>query len=204
MGSLHRSPTHPIPSTWVFNQKARAPTPTKTRTFSHQITDSFSTDFSFQNLTQSLVAMLFQFIQYPHESVLPLISTPSSPVYSNSIMVIFRSNNMNILFWNSRGTRSRRIEFLNHLQANSIQLTLINESRLQPSAKLNFLMYFGYSSDRKDRLGGRKAFLIRKEIKHIKILPTLQHTGIQLRMNKELAMLSFTDNSPLMRQIPTC
>jgi hypothetical protein len=54
--------------------------------------------------------------------------------------------------------------------------------------------------------GGRKTILIRKEVRHIKILPTLQHmeaTGIQLRMNKEIAMLSFTDNLPLMRQIPT-
>jgi len=63
-------------------------------------------------------------------------------------MVIFLSNNTNILFWNARGTRSRRIEFLNHLEANSIQLTLINDTRLQPSAKLNFLKYFGYRSDR--------------------------------------------------------
>jgi len=147
--------------------------------------------------------MLFQFIQHPHA----LISTPSSPVYSNSIMFIFRSNNTNILFWNARGTRSRRIEFLNHRKGNSIQLTLINETRLQPSAKLNFLKYFGYRSHREDRLGGRKTILIRKEIKHIKILPTLQDmeaTGKQLRMNKELLMLSCTDNPPLMRQIPTC
>jgi len=73
------------------------------------------------------------------------------------------------------------MEFLNHLEANPIQLTLINETRLHPSAKLNFLKYFGYRSDRKDRLGGRKTILIRKEIKHIKILPTLQRmeaTGI--------------------------
>ena len=151
--------------------------------------------------------MLFQFIQRPQESVLPLFSTTSSPVYSNSIMVIFRSNNMNILFSNARRTRSRRIEFLNHLEANPIQLKLINETRLQPSAKLNFLKYFGYRSHRKDRLGGRKTILIRKEIKHKKILPTLQRmeaTGIQLRTNKELAMLYFTDNLPLMTQIPTC
>jgi len=35
MGFLHRSPTHPIPSTRVFNPEASAPTATKTRTFSH-------------------------------------------------------------------------------------------------------------------------------------------------------------------------
>ena len=151
--------------------------------------------------------MLFQFIQHPHESVLPLISRPSSPVYSNSVMVILRSNNTNILFWNARGTRSRKIEFLNSLEANSTQLTLINETRLQPSAKLNFRNYFGYRSDREDRLGERKTILIRKEIKHIKILPSIQHmeaTGIQLRINKELAMHSCRDNPPLTRQIPTC
>jgi hypothetical protein len=121
-------------------------------------------------------------------------------------MVIFRSINTNILFWNARGTRSRRIEFLNYLEASSIQLTLINGIRLQPSAKLNFLKYFGYRSDREDRLGERKTILIRKEIKNIKILPTLKHmeaTGIKLRMNKELAMLSCTDNPPPMRQLPT-
>jgi hypothetical protein len=151
--------------------------------------------------------MLFPFIQNPHESVLPLISTLSSPVYSNLIMAIFRSNNTNILFWNARGTRSRRIEFLNHLEANSLQLALIHETRLQPSAILNFLKYFGYRPDCENRLGGRTTTLIRKEIKHMKILPTLQHmeaNGIKLRMKKELARLSCTDNPPQMRQIPTC
>jgi hypothetical protein len=41
----------------------------------------------------------------------------------------------------------------------------------------------------------------------MKIIPTLQHleaASIHLRMKKELARFSCTDNPPLIRQIPTC
>jgi hypothetical protein len=103
-------------------------------------------------------------------------------------MATFRSNNTSILFWNARGIRNKRAEFLTYLYANIILLAPVTEPHLQPSAKLNCPNYFVYRNDRDDTPGGGTATVVRKVIKHSEILlPTLQHmeaTTIQLSNNK--------------------
>jgi hypothetical protein len=90
-----------------------------------------------------------------------------------------------ILFWNARGIKSKKYEFLNYLEGNSIPIALNNETHLQPSTKLICPNYITYRSDRLTQQGGGTAILVRQDIKHNEILlPHLQHM-IQLSINKE-------------------
>lgn len=104
---------------------------------------------------------------------------PSAPfclVYLASIMATFRSSNTSRLFWNVRGIRNKRVEFLTYMQINKILLEPVTERNLQPSAKLNCPNYFVYRNDRDDTPGGGTATVASKVIKHSEILlPTLQH-----------------------------
>jgi hypothetical protein len=40
-----------------------------------------------------------------------------------------------ILFWNARGIKYKKYEFLNYLEVNNIPVALISETHLQPSMK---------------------------------------------------------------------
>jgi hypothetical protein len=94
-----------------------------------------------------------------------------------------------ILFWNARGIKSKKCEFINYLEANNIPIALISETHLQPSTKFKCPNYITYRSDRLNQRGGGTAILIRQDFKHSEILlPRLQHmeaTAIQLNINKE-------------------
>jgi hypothetical protein len=105
-----------------------------------------------------------------------------------------------ILFWNVRGIKHKKYEFLNYLETNSIPIALINETHLQPSTKFKCPNYITYRSDRLTQRSGGIAILIRQDIKHNEILlPHLQHmkaTAIQLNINKESIILISLYNPP--------
>jgi hypothetical protein len=99
-----------------------------------------------------------------------------------------------ILLWNARGIKSKKLELLNYLEANNIPIALISETHLQPSMKFKCPNFITYRSDRPAQLGGGTAILVRQDIKHDEFfLPHLQRveaTAIQLRINKELIILT--------------
>jgi hypothetical protein len=47
------------------------------------------------------------------------------------------STHTNNLFWNARGIKSKKYEFINYLDANNIPIALLSETHLQPSTKFN-------------------------------------------------------------------
>jgi hypothetical protein len=105
-----------------------------------------------------------------------------------------------ILFWNARGIKSKKFEFLNYLEVNNIPIALVNETHLQPTTKFKCPNYITYRSDRLNQRGGGTAILIRQDFKHSEILlPPLKHmeaTAIQLNINKESVTLISIYNPP--------
>jgi hypothetical protein len=105
-----------------------------------------------------------------------------------------------ILFWNARGIRSKKYEFIHYPEANNIPIVLISETHLQPSTKFKCPNYTTSQSDRLNQRGGGMAMLIRQDFKHSEILrPRLQHmeaTAIQLNINKESIILISVYNPP--------
>jgi hypothetical protein len=53
-----------------------------------------------------------------------------------------------ILFWNARGIKSKKCEFLSYLEVNNIPIALVNETHLQPTTKFKCPNYITYRSDR--------------------------------------------------------
>jgi endonuclease/exonuclease/phosphatase family metal-dependent hydrolase len=98
-----------------------------------------------------------------------------------------------ILFWNARGIKTKKLELVNHLEANNIPVALIAETHLQPSITFKCANYFTYRSDRTTQRSGGTAILARRDINHIEFpLPQLQRieaTAIQLTLNKEPVIL---------------
>jgi hypothetical protein len=81
--------------------------------------------------------MLFQFMQHPFESVLPIIFNnflASLPVF----LITGKSFTHTILFWNVNDIKSKKYELINYLEATNIIIALISETHLQTSNCLNF------------------------------------------------------------------
>jgi hypothetical protein len=106
-----------------------------------------------------------------------LYSIPSLQASSVFLFLIISKSftHTDILFWDARGIKSKKYEFLNYLEVNSIPVTLISETHLQPSMKFKCQNYFIYRTDRLNHFGGRTAILIREDIIQNQILlPHLQ------------------------------
>jgi hypothetical protein len=105
-----------------------------------------------------------------------------------------------ILLWNARGIKSKKLGLLNYLETNNIPIALISETHLEPSMKFKCANFITYRSYRSAQLGGGAAILIRQYIKHNEfLLPHLQRveaTAIQLRINKELIILTSVYKPP--------
>jgi hypothetical protein len=114
--------------------------------------------------------MLLQFMQHSHENTLPIIF--SNFLATSSVFLITGKpfTHTNILFWNARGIKSKKYEFINYLEANNIPIALISETRLQASMKLKCPNYITYRSDRLNQYGGGTSILICRDFKNTEIL----------------------------------
>jgi hypothetical protein len=92
-----------------------------------------------------------------------LYSITSKPTSSVFRTMGKPSTHTNILFWNARGIKSKKYEFINYLDANNIPRALISETHLQFSTKFKCPNYITYRSDRLNQRGGGTAILIRRD-----------------------------------------
>lgn len=59
-------------------------------------------------------------------------------------------DNLNIMAWNARAVRNKRIELIKFLENNHIHIALINETWLTHSDRFNIPEYTIYRNDRKE------------------------------------------------------
>jgi exonuclease III len=107
----------------------------------------------------------------------------------------FNHSQTDILFWNARGIKSKKCEFLNYLEANNIPVSLVTETHLRPATKFKCSSYVTCRSERSNERDGGTAMLIRQDLKHSETLhPQLQRmeaTAIQISINKRIRNVNF-------------
>lgn len=97
------------------------------------------------------------------------------------------NNGINILTWNARGIRNKKLELFTFLIDNDVHICLVSETWLKPELSIRHSEFRVYRNDRDDARGGGVAIIIKKNIRHnlLPIVDTklIENIGIILYTN---------------------
>lgn len=101
-------------------------------------------------------------------------------------------DNLNIMAWNARAVRNKRIELIKFLENNHIHIALINETWLTHSDRFNIPEYTIYRNDRKESRGGGVAIAVSNTLIHEQIpcikSHVIENVGIQINTDSNSSL----------------
>lgn len=83
------------------------------------------------------------------------------------------NSKLKLMIWNAQGIRGKVHEFFYFLQKESIDISLVSETRLSNVISCSHPDYFTYRLDRSHGQGGGVAIFVKRNVKH-KLLPCPQ------------------------------
>lgn len=103
---------------------------------------------------------------------------------------IFNMTNSRILFWNCQGITRRRLELIDFVHKNKIDILLLNETHITGQRSIKIPNFFTYISNRPTApghlTGGGTAILVHRRYIHLPIsilTASLEQTTVHIRVN---------------------